>query len=78
MELGRALARPTGSAPRPDDRRHGIHHRLQQLRIVGVGGRQPDRQWQAVGVDQQVVLGSWLAPVDRVCANELPHAGPAH
>jgi hypothetical protein len=23
-----------------------------------------------------VVLGAWLAPVDRVCANQFPHAGP--
>jgi hypothetical protein len=72
MQLGWALARPTGPAPRPDDRRHGVHHGLKQLRIVGVGGRHPNRQREAAAVDQQVVFGPWLAAIDRVCANEVP------
>jgi len=72
MQLGWAPPRPTGPPPWADDRRDGVHHRLQQQRIVGVGGRQSDRQRDPGGVDQQVVLGSWLAPVDRIRANELP------
>jgi hypothetical protein len=72
MELGRSPSRPTRPAPRADDRRDGVHQLLQELRVVGVGRRQPDRQREAGGVDQQVVLGSWLAAVDRVCANEVP------
>ena len=76
MELGWSPPRPTGPSPRADDCRDGVHHGLQQLRVMGVGRRQPDRQGQAGGVNQQVVLGAWLAPVDRVCANQFPHAGP--
>jgi hypothetical protein len=72
MQLGRASARPTRSSPRPEDRRHGVHQRLQQLRILGVGRRQPHHQRQAGGVDQQVVLGASLAPIDRIRAGQLP------
>jgi hypothetical protein len=43
------------------DRRDGIHQALQQLGIVGVGGRQPNRQGDATTVDQQMVLGPGLA-----------------
>jgi hypothetical protein len=35
---------------------------------MGVGGRQTHGQWDAGGVDHQVVLGAWLAPVDRIRA----------
>jgi hypothetical protein len=72
VQLGRPLARPTRPAPWPDDRRDRVHDLFEQQRVVGVGGRQPDRQRQAAAVDQQVVLGAGLAPVDRVRANQLP------
>jgi hypothetical protein len=72
MELGRPPAWPTGSSPWPNDRRDGIDHRLQELGVMGVGGRQPNGQRQAAGIDQQVVLGSGLAAVDRIRANEFP------
>jgi hypothetical protein len=79
MELGRSPSRPTRPAPPADDRRDGVHQLLQQLGVVGVGRRQPNRQRDAAGIDQQVVLGSWLTAVDRVCANEVPPTPrPAH
>jgi hypothetical protein len=39
---------------------------------MGVGRRQPHRQRDPGGVDQQVVLGASLAPVDRIRARQLP------
>jgi hypothetical protein len=65
MQLGRALAGPPAWAL---DRLHGVDHGLQQHRVMGVGRRQPDRQWHATAVDQQVILGPKLAPVCRVRA----------
>jgi hypothetical protein len=47
------------------DRRHGIHHGLQQHRIMGIDRRQPHGQRDAAAVDQQVVLGAGLAAVCR-------------
>jgi hypothetical protein len=72
MQLGRPLSWPTRPAPRPDDRRDGVHHGLQQLRIVGVGRRQPDCQRDTSSVDHQVILGPGLAAVDRIRANQFP------
>jgi hypothetical protein len=72
VELGWAPAWPPGPSPWADDRRDGVHQRLQQLRVMGVGGRQTHRQWDAGGVDDQVVLGAWLAAVDRIRAGQLP------
>jgi hypothetical protein len=72
MQLGRSLARPTRLASWPDDRRNRVRQLLQQQRVVGVGRRQPARQWQAGGVDQQVVLGAGLAAVDWIRASQLP------
>src|SRR5215217_3315233 len=46
VQLGWPLARPPGPTAWPDDRRHGLHHGLQQLGVVGGGRRQPDRQRQ--------------------------------
>jgi hypothetical protein len=78
VELGRAPTWSPEPSPWADDRRDGVDQLLQELRVVGVGGRQPDRQRDPGGVDQQVVLGSWLAAVDRIRANQFPHAGPGH
>jgi hypothetical protein len=59
-------------APWPDNCRDRVHELLQQLGVVGVGRREPNRQLHSGGVDQQVILGAWLAPVDRIGANEVP------
>jgi hypothetical protein len=72
MQLGRSPPRPTWATPWPDARRHGVHHGLQQLRIVGVGRRQPHRQRDPTRVNQQVVLGAGLAAVDRIRADQFP------
>jgi len=70
VELGGPLARPTRPTPPAFDRRHRIHHLLQQHRVVGVGRRQPDPQRDAAPLDQQVVLGAGLAAVRRVRAGQ--------
>jgi hypothetical protein len=72
VELGRALTGPTRPTPRADDRRDGVDQRFQELGVVGVGGRQAHRQREAAGGGHQVVLGSWLAPVDRIRASQFP------
>jgi hypothetical protein len=71
VQLGRALAGSARAPAGPLDRRDGVHHSLQQHGGMGVGRRQPDRQWHATTVDQQVVLGPGLAPVGRVRAGQL-------
>ena len=68
VELGGPPAGPTRPALRPLDRRDGINQLLQQQRIMGVGGRQADRQRGPIAVDQQVVLGPGLTAVCRVRA----------
>jgi hypothetical protein len=72
VQLGRAPARSTGSSPWPDDCWDGVHQLLQQQRVVGVGRRQADSQRDPGGIDQQVVLGARLAPVDRIGAGQFP------
>jgi hypothetical protein len=65
VELGGPPTRATGPAARAFDRWDGIDPGLQQHRVVRVGRRQPDGQWDATAVDQQVVLGPALAAVCR-------------
>jgi hypothetical protein len=72
VQLDRALAGPPGASSRPDNRWDGIDQLFQQLRVMGVGRRQARCQRDAASVDHQVILGSWLAPVDRIRANEFP------
>jgi hypothetical protein len=72
VQLGRPPTGPTRASPWADDRRDGVHQLFQQLGVVGVGRRQAHRQRQAGGVDQQVVLGASLAPVDRIRAGQFP------
>src|SRR5919198_3231186 len=49
----------------PQHGRDGIHGALQVRRVVGVGGRERDRQRDAPAVHEQVVLAPELATVDR-------------
>jgi hypothetical protein len=44
MQLGRSPARPTRSAPWPNDGRDRVYQLHQQQRVVGAGRRQPHRQ----------------------------------
>ena len=62
--------RPPRTPTRALDRRHRVHHLLQQQRVVGVGGRQADRQRDAAPIGEQVVLGARLAAVCRVRAGQ--------
>jgi hypothetical protein len=76
VQLGRA---PTGLAGPPaqtNDRGDRVDDLLEQRRVVAVGGRQGDREWGALPIDQQVELGAWLAAVDRIRAGKVPHAEP--
>lgn len=63
VQLGRAAAWAAGALP---DRRYGIDHLLQQLAVVPVGRRNPHGQGDAVGIDEDVALGTRLAAVRRV------------
>ncbi len=71
VELGRALPGPPRPPARADDRRDGVDEGEQLGRVVGVGGREPDGQGNAVPVDDQVVLGAGLAAVGRVAAGQF-------
>jgi len=66
VEFGRSLARPARSPARSDDRGNVVDQRERLRGVVGIGGREADRQRDAVAIDNQVVLGAKLAPVDRV------------
>ena len=71
VEFGRSLARPARSPARSDDRGNVVDQREQLRGVVGIGGREADRQRDAVAIDNQVVLGAKLAPVDGVRAGLL-------
>jgi hypothetical protein len=72
VQLGRALAGPPGATVGTLDGWDGVHHGLQQHRVVGVGRRQPHGQWNAAAVDQQVVLAPRRAAVDRIGTGQGP------
>jgi hypothetical protein len=48
-----------------------VQQPLEDHAVVDVG-RQRDRKGEALAVGNEVVLGSWLAAVDRICANVVP------
>ena len=60
VQLGRSLARPAGPPRGPMTAGTASTSVLQELGVVGVGGRQPARPAGCRGVDQQVVLGAGL------------------
>jgi hypothetical protein len=70
VELGGSLAWPPTTTTRALDREDRVDHGLQQQRVMGVGGRQADRQRDATAVYEQVVLGAGLAAVCRVRAGQ--------
>ena len=57
-----------GHADRGDVVQHGLEHG----RVVGVGRTQHDRDRQPAALTSQVQLGPLLAPIDRVCAGQVP------
>src|SRR5215217_2161097 len=69
VRLGRAAPR---TAARLADRRHGVERLLQHGAVVDVGGREQDRQGDALPVHHQVALGARLAAVGRVRAGGGP------
>ena len=77
MQLDRALAGPPGPPPRSLDRPDGVHHGLEQQRVVGVGGRQAGGQGDTMAVDQQVILGAELAAIGGFGPVRQPPAWPA-
>src|SRR5690242_17187617 len=70
VQLRRA---PAGPASRLADRRHGVERLLEHGAVVDVGGREQDRERDALPVDHEVALGARLAAVGRV----RPGRGPA-
>jgi hypothetical protein len=71
VQLGGALPGPTWSAAWPDDRRDGVDEREQLRRVVGVGRGEADGEWDAIAVDDEVVLGAGLASINWVRAGLL-------
>ncbi len=66
MEFGRALPRTPGSPARPDDGRDAVNEWNQLGRVVGVGRGEADRQRDTIPIHHEMVLGPWLATVDRI------------
>jgi hypothetical protein len=66
VQLGRTFARPTRLASWTDDCRNGVDEGKQLGRVMGIGGRKPDGERDAVLVDDKVVFGARLAAVRRV------------
>jgi hypothetical protein len=65
----RSLPGPATFAPH---RRDCIHQRQQLGHVVGVGGGQADRERDAGGIADQVVLAARACAVDRACAGRVP------
>jgi hypothetical protein len=71
--VGEQLSRPTAGAATPAaDRRHRVDQRDQLGDVVAVAAGQADRQRDASGVDDQVVLGAGPAAIDRRGADVVP------
>jgi hypothetical protein len=68
-QLTRSAAGPAAS---PADRRHAVDQREQLGDVVAVAAGEGDREWNAGGVDDQVVLGAGAAAVDRGWADVVP------
>jgi hypothetical protein len=67
--VGHQDAGPAAGPPDPaGDGRHGIHQRDQLGDVVAVAAGQADRERDARGVDEEVVLGAGPAAVDRARA----------
>jgi hypothetical protein len=60
----------------PLDRLDGLDQVFEDQRVVDVGRREPDRQRDALAVDQDVALGAGLAAVGRIRADLLVRTTP--
>jgi hypothetical protein len=74
MQLAWALAGPPRLAGRPADWPDRIDQRLQELRVVHVGGRELHRQGHTLPIHQEVVLATGFASICRVRASVLAAA----
>jgi len=55
----------------------GVDGGLQQLRVMDVRAVEDDRQWSAVGFDQNAFLGARFGPIRRVGSGFFPRrSGP--
>jgi hypothetical protein len=64
--VGEQLPRSAaGSAASSADRRHGVDQREQLGDVVAVAAGEGDRERDAAGVADQVVLGAWTPAIDR-------------
>ena len=68
-QLPRSAAGPAAPAP---DRRDGVDQREELGDVVAVAAGQGDRERDAAGVADQVVLGAGPAAVDRRGADVVP------
>jgi hypothetical protein len=73
MQLGWPL---TWSAKWSLDRFDRFDQVFEEDRVVDVGCREPDREWDALAVDQEVPLRPRFATVGRVRANFLVRTAP--
>ena len=65
VQLGRAFAGPSWCPDRTTNRLDRIHQKLQQLRVVDVGGRELNRQRDALPIDHEMVFAASFATVGR-------------
>ncbi len=78
VQLPRALAGPPGFATGTNEGREHVDQREQLRRVVGVGGREADGERDTGAVDDQVIVGTELAPVDGAAAGLLAPFRPGH
>jgi hypothetical protein len=60
----------------PLDRLDGLEQVFEDNRVVDVGRREPDREWDALAVDQEVPFRARFAAVGRVRADRLVRTAP--
>ena len=68
MELGRSPLRSTNAMA---DRRHGIDHLFEEAAVVDVCRAEPDGEWNALSIRNQVALGAGSAAIGWVGAGLL-------
>jgi hypothetical protein len=73
MQLGGSLP---WSAVRSLDRLDRLDQLFEDDRVVDVGRREPDREWDALAVDQEVPLRARFAAVGRVAPDLLVRTAP--
>ena len=74
VQLGWAPAGPTGLADRSADGPDRIDQRLEEFRVVDIGGRELHGQGHALPIHQEVVLAARFGSISRVRASVLAAA----